>query len=267
MTLLLQKVSLSFSGKPVVRDVSLALAPGEVVGLLGPNGAGKTTTFNLVTGMLKPDLGDVLLDNNSIKQLSMPERARKGIGYLAQEASIFRNLSVRDNLLLAMQQSGVSPSAQRGRLEELVIDFQLERFFNRKGFQLSGGERRRTEVARALAVGVSGPRFLLLDEPFAGVDPIAVEDIQEIIARLKYKNIGILITDHNVNETLSICDRAYLLIDGKIFKHGTAEELAEDEQVRRLYLGRNFELKRKDYLHLEAAKSNEIKNVSENGPL
>ena len=242
MTLLLQKVSLSFSGKPVVRDVSLALAPGEVVGLLGPNGAGKTTTFNLVTGMLKPDLGDVLLDNNSIKQLSMPERARKGIGYLAQEASIFRNLSVRDNLLLAMQQSGVSTSAQRGRLEELVIDFQLERFLNRKGFQLSGGERRRTEVARALAVGVSGPRFLLLDEPFAGVDPLAVNDLQQLIISLRDRGVAMLITDHNVRETLSITDRAYILTDGSILASGTAFDLANNALVQKHYLGEGFVL-------------------------
>jgi lipopolysaccharide export system ATP-binding protein len=242
MTLLLQKVSLSFSGKPVVRDVSLALAPGEVVGLLGPNGAGKTTTFNLVTGMLKPDLGDVLLDNNSIKQLSMPERARKGIGYLAQEASIFRNLSVRDNLLLAMQQSGVSSSAQRGRLEELVIDFQLERFLNRKGFQLSGGERRRTEVARALAVGVSGPRFLLLDEPFAGVDPLAVNDLQQLIISLRDRGVAMLITDHNVRETLSITDRAYILTDGSILASGTAFDLANNALVQKHYLGEGFVL-------------------------
>ncbi len=242
MTLLLQKVSLSFSGKPVVRDVSLALAPGEVVGLLGPNGAGKTTTFNLVTGMLKPELGDVLLDNNSIKQLSMPERARKGIGYLAQEASIFRNLSVRDNLLLAMQQSGVSSSAQRGRLEELVIDFQLERFLNRKGFQLSGGERRRTEVARALAVGVSGPRFLLLDEPFAGVDPLAVNDLQQLIISLRDRGVAMLITDHNVRETLSITDRAYILTDGSILASGTAFDLANNALVQKHYLGEGFVL-------------------------
>jgi len=242
MTLLLQKVSLSFSGKPVVRDVSLSLAPGEVVGLLGPNGAGKTTTFNLVTGMLKPNLGDVLLDNKSIKQLSMPERARKGIGYLAQEASIFRNLSVRDNLLLAMQQSGVSSSAQRGRLDELVIDFQLERFLNRKGFQLSGGERRRTEVARALAVGVSGPRFLLLDEPFAGVDPLAVNDLQQLIISLRDRGVAMLITDHNVRETLSITDRAYILTDGSILASGTAFDLANNALVQKHYLGEGFVL-------------------------
>jgi len=242
MTLLLQKVSLSFSGKPVVRDVSLSLAPGEVVGLLGPNGAGKTTTFNLVTGMLKPNLGDVLLDNKSIKQLSMPERARKGIGYLAQEASIFRNLSVRDNLLLAMQQSGVSSSAQRGRLDKLVIDFQLERFLNRKGFQLSGGERRRTEVARALSVGVCGPRFLLLDEPFAGVDPLAVKDLQQLIISLRDRGVAMLITDHNVRETLSISDRAYILADGSILASGTAFDLANNLLVQKHYLGEGFVL-------------------------
>ena len=172
----------------------------------------------------------------------MPERARKGIGYLAQEASIFRNLSVRDNLLLAMQQSGVSPSAQRGRLEELVIDFQLERFFNRKGFQLSGGERRRTEVARALAVGVSGPRFLLLDEPFAGVDPLAVNDLQQLIISLRDRGVAMLITDHNVRETLSITDRAYILTDGSILASGTAVDLANNPLVQKHYLGEGFVL-------------------------
>ncbi|NBQ36971.1 MAG: LPS export ABC transporter ATP-binding protein, partial [Synechococcus sp.] len=194
MSLKLDAVHLSFAGRPVVQGVSLELHPGEVVGLLGPNGAGKTTTFNLVTGMLQPDRGDVLLDGSSISELSMPERSRRGIGYLPQEASVFRNLSVRDNLLLAMQESGFPDQLRRERLQELVDDFQLERFLHRKGFQLSGGERRRTEVARALAVGPNGPRFLLLDEPFAGVDPLAVSDLQQLISSLRDRGVGMLIT-------------------------------------------------------------------------
>ena len=198
-----------------MQGVSLELHPGEVVGLLGPNGAGKTTTFNLVTGMLQPDQGDVLLDGLSISELSMPERSRRGIGYLPQEASVFRNLSVRDNLLLAMQESGFPDQLRRERLQELVDDFQLERFLHRKGFQLSGGERRRTEVARALAVGPNGPRFLLLDEPFAGVDPLAVSDLQQLISSLRDRGVGMLITDHNVRETLSITDYACILTDGR----------------------------------------------------
>ena len=242
MSLKLDAVHLSFAGRPVVQGVSLELHPGEVVGLLGPNGAGKTTTFNLVTGMLQPDQGDVLLDGLSISELSMPERSRRGIGYLPQEASVFRNLSVRDNLLLAMQESGFPDQIRRERLQELVDDFQLERFLHRKGFQLSGGERRRTEVARALAVGPNGPRFLLLDEPFAGVDPLAVSDLQQLISSLRDRGVGMLITDHNVRETLSITDYACILTDGQILASGTADELASDAQVKQYYLGEDFRL-------------------------
>ena len=242
MSLKLDAVHLSFAGRPVVQGVSLELHPGEVVGLLGPNGAGKTTTFNLVTGMLQPDRGDVLLDGYSISELSMPERSRRGIGYLPQEASVFRNLSVRDNLLLAMQESGFPDQLRRERLQELVDDFQLERFLHRKGFQLSGGERRRTEVARALAVGPNGPRFLLLDEPFAGVDPLAVSDLQQLISSLRDRGVGMLITDHNVRETLSITDYACILTDGRILASGSADELAADAQVKQYYLGEDFKL-------------------------
>ena len=242
MTLCLNQVELAFGGRPVVRGVTLQLNPGEVVGLLGPNGAGKTTTFNLVTGMLRPDSGDVLLDGNSISSFAMPERARMGIGYLPQEASVFRNLTVQDNLLLAMQESGYPAHLRRARLEELVEDFQLERFLQRKGFQLSGGERRRTEVARALAVGANGPRYLLLDEPFAGVDPLAVNDLQQLIRSLRERGVGMLITDHNVRETLSITDQAYILTDGSILASGTADQLASDVNVKRHYLGEDFRL-------------------------
>ena len=242
MSLKLDAVHLSFAGRPVVQGVSLELHPGEVVGLLGPNGAGKTTTFNLVTGMLQPDRGDVLLDGSSISELSMPERSRRGIGYLPQEASVFRNLSVRDNLLLAMQESGFPDQLRRERLQELVDDFQLERFLHRKGFQLSGGERRRTEVARALAVGPNGPRFLLLDEPFAGVDPRAVSDLQQLISSLRDRGVGMLITDHNVRETLSITDYACILTDGQILASGTANELAANAQGKQYYLGEGFRL-------------------------
>ena len=242
MSLKLDSVHLSFAGRPVVQGVSLELHPGEVVGLLGPNGAGKTTTFNLVTGMLQPDRGDVLLDGQSISELSMPERSRRGIGYLPQEASVFRNLSVRDNLLLAMQESGFPDQLRRERLQELVDDFQLERFLHRKGFQLSGGERRRTAVARALAVGPNGPRFLLLDEPFAGVDPLAVSDLQQLISSLRDRGVGMLITDHNVRETLSITDYACILTDGRILASGSADELAADAQVKQYYLGEDFKL-------------------------
>lgn len=230
----------------VVNDVSFEVSQGEIVGLLGPNGAGKTTSFYQVVGLVRPDSGEVYLDQLDITKQPMYKRAQMGIGYLPQEASVFRKLSVEDNIIAVLQMTNLSRQQQKEKLESLISEFRLEHVRKNNGDTLSGGERRRTEIARALAVD---PKFILLDEPFAGVDPIAVEDIQEIIAKLKYKNIGILITDHNVNETLSICDRAYLLIDGKIFKHGTAEELAGDEQVRRLYLGRNFELKRKDYLY------------------
>lgn len=238
-----------YGSRTVVNDVSFEVSQGEIVGLLGPNGAGKTTSFYQVVGLVKSDEGEVYLNNQNITKLPMYKRAQLGIGYLPQEASVFRKLSVEDNILAVLEMTKLSKQEQKKKLESLLDEFHLEHVRKNNGDTLSGGERRRTEIARALAVD---PKFILLDEPFAGVDPIAVEDIQEVIARLKFKNIGILITDHNVNETLSICDRAYLLIDGKIFKHGTAEELAGDEQVRRLYLGKNFELKRKDYLYDQA---------------
>jgi lipopolysaccharide export system ATP-binding protein len=241
----------SYHNRTVVDHVSVNVKQGEIVGLLGPNGAGKTTTFYMVVGLIKPDDGQVFLDDRNITKLPMYKRAQLGLGYLPQEASVFRKLSVEDNIMAILEMTGLPKKEQRDKLEALLDEFRLHHVRKNNGDSLSGGERRRTEIARALAVD---PKFILLDEPFAGVDPIAVEDIQAVVARLKYKNIGILITDHNVNETLSICDRAYLLIEGKIFKHGTAEELAADEKVRRLYLGRNFELKRKDYLHEEASR-------------
>jgi lipopolysaccharide export system ATP-binding protein len=242
MTLALDRVAISLSGRPLVQDVSLHLNPGEVVGLLGPNGAGKTTTFNLVTGLLKPDRGDVKLDGYSVTGLSMPDRARLGIGYLPQEASVFRNLTVRENLRLALEVSQTPPQHLRERLEGLIAEFHLSPFQHRKGFQLSGGERRRTEVARALAVGEHGPRYLLLDEPFAGVDPLAVADLQQLIQGLLTRGMGILITDHNVRETLAITDRSFILTEGRILAAGTSEEMATDPLVRRHYLGEAFKL-------------------------
>jgi lipopolysaccharide export system ATP-binding protein len=238
-----------YGSRTVVNKVSFNVSQGEIVGLLGPNGAGKTTSFYQVVGLVKPDEGGVFLNDIDITKLPMYKRAQMGIGYLPQEASVFRKLTVQDNITAVLEMTALTKAEQKAKLEVLLDEFRLQKVRKNNGDTLSGGERRRTEIARALAVD---PKFFLLDEPFAGVDPIAVEDIQEIIAKLKQKNIGILITDHNVNETLSICDRAYLLIDGKIFKHGTAQELADDEQVRRLYLGKNFELKRKDYLHDDA---------------
>jgi lipopolysaccharide export system ATP-binding protein len=235
----------TYKNRTVVNNVSVEVKQGEIVGLLGPNGAGKTTSFYMVVGLIKPDKGSVFLNQDDITKLPMYKRAQLGIGYLPQEASVFRKLSVEDNILAVLEMTKLNKVQRIEKLESLLQEFNLSKVRKNNGDSLSGGERRRTEIARALAVN---PKFILLDEPFAGVDPIAVEDIQTVVAKLKYKNIGILITDHNVNETLSICDRAYLLIEGKIFKHGTAEELANDEQVRRLYLGTNFELKRKDWI-------------------
>lgn len=241
-----------YGSRTVVNNVSFEVKQGEIVGLLGPNGAGKTTSFYQVVGLIRPDDGNVFLNDENITPLAMYKRAKLGIGYLPQEASVFRKLSVEDNIMAVLEMTKLSKQQQREKMESLLDEFRLHHVRKSNGDVLSGGERRRTEIARALAVD---PKFILLDEPFAGIDPIAVEDIQSIVAKLKYKNIGILITDHNVTETLSICDRAYLLIDGKIFQQGTAEELAEDEQVRKLYLGRNFELKRKDWINEEAQKS------------
>ncbi|MFE8035279.1 LPS export ABC transporter ATP-binding protein [Thiohalocapsa marina] len=242
MSLVLDHVALTIGGRPLVKQVSLNLNPGEVVGLLGPNGAGKTTTFNLVTGLLRPDSGAVEMDGSPVASLSMPERARLGIGYLPQEASVFRNLSVYDNLMLALQESGSPREARRDRVEQLVDDFHLRPFVQRRGFQLSGGERRRCEVARALAVGEHGPRYLLLDEPFAGVDPLAVADLQSLIARLRDRGMGILITDHNVRETLDICDRAYIISEGRVIADGSPSHLLQNTRVRSVYLGEHFRL-------------------------
>lgn len=244
-TIYAKEIVKQYGKRAVVNHVSFHVTQGEIVGLLGPNGAGKTTSFYQVVGLIKPDEGDIYLNDLNITKLPMYRRAQMGIGYLPQEASVFRKLSVEDNIAAVLEMTKFSRKQQKEKLESLLEELRLGHVRKSNGDVLSGGERRRTEIARALAVN---PRFILLDEPFAGIDPIAVEDIQSIVYKLKYKNIGILITDHNVNETLSICDRAYLLIEGKIFKHGTAEELADDEHVRRLYLGRNFELKRKDYL-------------------
>jgi lipopolysaccharide export system ATP-binding protein len=230
-----------YGKRAVVNGVSIQLKQGEIVGLLGPNGAGKTTTFYMMVGLVNPYSGNVFLDDIDITRLPMYKRAQLGVGYLAQEASVFRKMTVEDNLLAVLEMTKMSKQAQLQKCEDLLNEFGLQRVRKNKGGLLSGGERRRTEIARALA---TNPKFILLDEPFAGVDPIAVEDIQQIVAKLKEKNIGILITDHNVHETLSITDRAYLLFEGKILKQGTSEELAADEQVRKVYLGKNFELRK-----------------------
>ncbi len=232
----------TYRSHPVVRGVSPAVSQGEIVGLLGPNGAGKTTTFYMMVGLVKPTEGDVYLGEERITDLPLYQRARRGISYLPQEASVFRGLTVEENLMAVLEMTPLSKQAQRDRCEELLEEFSITHIRKNKGTVLSGGERRRTEIARALAID---PKFVLLDEPFAGVDPIAVEEIQTLIAQLKQKHIGILITDHNVNETLSITDRAYLMFEGALLKSGTAEELAEDERVRKVYLGQHFELKRK----------------------
>jgi len=228
--------------RTVVKSVSVEVSQGEIVGLLGPNGAGKTTTFYMIVGLIKPFAGQVFLDDKEITGMPMYQRAQQGIGYLAQEASVFRHLSVEDNLNAVMEFTDLTKIQRKEKLESLLDEFGLQNIRKSKGIQLSGGERRRTEIARALAVN---PKFILLDEPFAGVDPIAVEDIQFIVSKLKKKNIGILITDHNVHETLTITDRAYLLFEGAILKAGTAEELAADEHVKKVYLGKNFELRKK----------------------
>jgi lipopolysaccharide export system ATP-binding protein len=250
-TIFAKDLTKKYGKRTVNNKVSFQVSQGEIVGLLGPNGAGKTTSFYQVVGLVKPDDGNVFLNEQNITKLPMYKRAKMGLGYLPQEASIFRKITVEDNITAVLEMTRLSKKEQKEKLELLISEFNLGHVRKSNGDVLSGGERRRTEIARALAVD---PKFILLDEPFAGIDPIAVEDIQSIVTKLKYKNIGILITDHNVNETLSICDRAYLLIDGQIFIEGTADVLAKDEQVKRLYLGRNFELKRKDYLHTDAAK-------------
>ena len=242
MSLELQNVSISLGGRQLVKSVNVDLSPGEVVGLLGPNGAGKTTTFNLVIGLLRPDVGQVLLDGEEVTEMSMPERARCGIGYLPQEASVFRQLTVRQNLDVALDQTDLTSKERRDRRNQLIDEFHLNDFIDRCGFQLSGGERRRCEVARALAVGRDGPQYLLLDEPFAGVDPLAVADLQSLIQSLRNRGMGILITDHNVRETLAITDRATILNDGAILASGRAEHVSNDPLVRRYYLGEDFQL-------------------------
>jgi len=231
-----------YKSRVVVNHVSLEVSQGEIVGLLGPNGAGKTTTFYMIVGLIKPNEGEIFLEKENITDLPMYRRAKKGIGYLAQEASVFRKLTVEENILAVLEMTDLNKNEQREKTESLLEEFSLTHVRKSKGLVLSGGERRRTEIARALAVD---PHFVLLDEPFAGVDPIAVEEIQTIVGQLKNRNIGILITDHNVTETLSITDRAYLMFEGRLLKAGTSEDLANDEQVRRVYLGKHFELKRK----------------------
>ncbi len=245
MKLKAEKIEKAYKGRKVVKGISLEVSQGEIVGLLGPNGAGKTTSFYMIVGLIKPNDGSIFLDNNEITKLPMYKRAQKGIGYLAQEASVFRKLSVEDNILSVLQMTNISKPEQKDKMESLLKEFGLEHIRKNRGDLLSGGERRRTEIARALA---TDPKFVLLDEPFAGVDPVAVEDIQRIVAHLKRKNIGILITDHNVQETLAITDKTYLMFEGNILKAGTPKELSEDEIVRKVYLGKNFELRKKKLL-------------------
>jgi len=240
MKLHTNKLVKKYKSRRVVDEVSVSVEQGEIVGLLGPNGAGKTTTFYMIVGLISPNEGTILLNDQDITKEPVYKRARMGIGYLAQEASVFRKLTVEDNIKAVLEMSDMTREEQRERTEGLLAEFGLQKIRKSLGIQLSGGERRRTEIARALALS---PQFILLDEPFAGVDPIAVEDIQEIISKLKEKNIGILITDHNVHETLAITERSYLMFEGTILKAGTAEDLAEDEQVRKVYLGQNFELR------------------------
>lgn len=242
MKLRAENLMKAYKGRKVVKDISIELTRGEIVGLLGPNGAGKTTSFYMIVGFIKPNGGNIYLNNTNITKFPMYKRAQHGIGYLAQEASVFRKLSVEDNILSVLQLTKLSKKEQHLRMESLIEEFGLGHIRKNRGDLLSGGERRRTEIARALA---TDPMFILLDEPFAGVDPVAVEDIQRIVAQLKKKNIGILITDHNVQETLAITDRTYLMFEGSILKHGSPEELAEDEMVRKVYLGQNFELRKK----------------------
>ncbi len=241
MILRAENIQKIYGSRKVVKGISLQVEQGEIIGLLGPNGAGKTTSFYMIVGMVKPNEGNIYLDDEDITQDSMYKRAQKGVGYLAQEASVFRKLSVEDNILSVLQFTELSKAQQKEKLESLIDEFSLGHVRKNRGDLLSGGERRRTEIARALA---SDPKFILLDEPFAGVDPIAVEDIQSIVAHLKDRNIGILITDHNVQETLAITDKTYLMFEGGILKEGTPQELAEDEMVRKVYLGESFELKK-----------------------
>jgi lipopolysaccharide export system ATP-binding protein len=240
MILRAENIVKKYRKRTVVKGVSFDVKQGEIVGLLGPNGAGKTTSFYMIVGLIRPLSGKIFMDDENITRLPVYKRAKKGIGYLAQEASVFRKLSIEDNLKAVLEMTNYSKEYQREKVETLLTEFGLQHIRKSKGIQLSGGERRRTEIARALAID---PKFILLDEPFAGVDPIAVEDIQQIVMKLKEKNIGVLITDHNVHETLTITDRSYLLFEGSILKAGSADDLANDEDVRRVYLGQNFELR------------------------
>ena len=242
MRLRAEKIEKDYKGRKVVKGISLEVSRGEIVGLLGPNGAGKTTSFYMIVGLIKPNSGAIFLEDTEITKFPMYKRAQKGIGYLAQEASVFRKMSIEENILSVLQMTRLNKSEQIEKMESLIAEFGLEHIRKNRGDLLSGGERRRTEIARALA---TDPKFVLLDEPFAGVDPVAVEDIQRIVAHLKKKNIGILITDHNVQETLAITDKTYLMFEGSILKAGTPEQLAEDEMVRKVYLGKNFELRKK----------------------
>ena len=242
MRLRAEKIEKAYKGRKVVKGISLEVSRGEIVGLLGPNGAGKTTSFYMIVGLIKPNSGAIFLEDKEITKFPMYKRAQKGIGYLAQEASVFRKMSIEENILSVLQMTRLNKSEQIEKMESLIAEFGLEHIRKNRGDLLSGGERRRTEIARALA---TDPKFVLLDEPFAGVDPVAVEDIQRIVAHLKKKNIGILITDHNVQETLAITDKTYLMFEGSILKAGTPEQLAEDEMVRKVYLGKNFELRKK----------------------
>ncbi len=238
----INNVSLTIDGKLIVNNVSIIVAPGEVVGLMGPNGAGKTSTFNIAVGNLKPDKGDILIDNKSIINLPLSTRAKLGLGYLTQEASIFRNLTVKENIDLALQNSFKSRAIIRNKREQIINEFNLNKFVDNYGYQLSGGERRRCEIARALSVGKKGPKYLLLDEPFAGIDPLAVNDLKKLILKLSKKGMGILITDHNVRETLLITNRSYVLSEGKTLAYGSSIELAKDPIVKRFYLGEDFQL-------------------------
>ena len=238
----IKNVSLTIEGKSIVNDVSIKVYPGEVVGLMGPNGAGKTSTFNLAVGNLKPDKGDILINNKSIKNLNLPSRAKLGLGYLTQEASIFRDLTVKENIDLALQNSFFRSAIVRNKREKIINDFNLNKIVDNFGYQLSGGERRRCEIARALSVGKTGPKYLLLDEPFAGIDPLAVNDLKKLIIRLSNNGMGILITDHNVRETLLITNKSYVLSEGKILAHGSSDELANNAVVKKFYLGDDFQL-------------------------
>ena len=240
MKLEIKNVTLNINGKLIVNNVSIQVSPGEIVGLLGPNGAGKTSTFNLIVGNLRPNKGEILLNNKRINNLSLPQRSKLGLGYLSQEPSVFRDLTVKNNINLALENSGLSKSIIRSRREKIVNEFNLNKFIDNYGYQLSGGERRRCEIARALSVGQNGPKYLLLDEPFAGIDPLAVNDLKKLISKLSKNGVGILITDHNVRETLSITHKSFVLCEGKILASGLSSEVAKNEIVKEFYLGYEF---------------------------